>query len=107
MAAILYINGTQHESLQHHLGSEEHHTVYEAELVGLILAATLIHQINFLEEVMFATDNQVAIKAITYFHSTPGQQLIDFFIGYMMELSNWHIGVPFEIYWIAGHNTRE
>ena len=72
-AAILYINGTQHETLQHHLGSEEHHTVYEAKLVGPILAATLIQQMDFLEEVTFATNNQAAIKAITNFRSAPGQ----------------------------------
>ena len=72
-AAILYINGTQRETLQHHLGSEEHHTVYAAKLVALILAATLIQQMDFLEEVTFITDNQVAIKAITNFCSAPGQ----------------------------------
>ena len=102
-AAILSINGVLRQASQHYLGSEEHHTVYEAELVGLILAATLIQHTNFSEEVTIATDNQAAIKAITNFRSTPGQQLIDSFIAQMTELANRRIGVPFKIYWIPGH----
>ena len=31
-AAVLYTNNTLRELLQHHLGSDRHHTVYEAEL---------------------------------------------------------------------------
>ena len=87
-AATLYINGTQCQMLQYHSGSEEHHTVYEAGLVGLILAATLIQKMDFLEEVTIATDNQAVIKVITIFCSSPRQQLIDYFIGQMTELAN-------------------
>ena len=31
-AVVLYINGTLRQALQHHLCSEDHHTVYEVEL---------------------------------------------------------------------------
>ena len=33
-AAVLYINNSMRRSLQYHLGSDKHHTVYEAELVA-------------------------------------------------------------------------
>ena len=38
--------------------------VYKAELVGLTLAAALLQQFFFLEEVTIAIDNQEEIKAI-------------------------------------------
>ena len=68
--------------------------MYEDELVGLILVATLIQQMNFLEEVTIAADTKAAIKGITKFRSAPGQQLIDSFIAQMMELANRHRGYP-------------
>ena len=83
MAAVLYINHTLQQLLQDHLGSDRHHRVYETELVGLILAALLILQFDFLEDISIITDNQAAIKATTSFCSTPGQQLLDFFLNQM------------------------
>ena len=71
-AAILYINGMQHQVLHYHLGSKEHHTIYKAKIVGLILVATLSQHMNFLEEVTIATDNQLVIKAISNYHGTQG-----------------------------------
>jgi hypothetical protein len=49
-AAILYINGTKRDSLQYYLGTDKQHTVYEAEVVGLILAATMLQEHNYLED---------------------------------------------------------
>ena len=73
VATIFYINGLQSQALHHHLGAKEHHTIYKAEIVGLILVATLLQHMNFLEEVTIATYNQVVIKAITNYRSTPRQ----------------------------------
>ena len=80
-----------------------HHTVYEAELVGLILAAALLQQLEFLEDVSIAIDNQVAIKAMTNHSSAPGQQLTDFFLNQMTKIARQHQGVPIKIRWIPGH----
>ena len=88
--AVLYINGTLQQALQHHLGSEDHHTVYEAELVGLTLAAALLQQFNFLEDATIAIDNQAAIKTMTNHKSSPGQQLIDLFHNQMSGLAKQH-----------------
>ena len=65
----------------------QHHTVYEAKLIGLILAAALLLQFDFLEDASITTDNQATIKATTSFRSTPGQQLLDFFLNKMTELA--------------------
>ena len=102
-AATLYINNTHCRSLQFHLGSDKHHTVFEAKLVGLMLGAALLQQIDYLEDGTIAIDNQAAAKAITNFCSAPGQHLIDFFLKQMSGLANRHKGVSFEIYWIPAH----
>ena len=73
--AVLFINNTPQQSLQHYLCPEKHHTVDEAELVGLTLAAALLQQLDFLEDASIAIDNQVAITAMTNHYSAPGQQL--------------------------------
>jgi len=36
--AVLFRDGVQCSSLRKHLKSQEHHTVFEAELLGLLLA---------------------------------------------------------------------
>ena len=97
-AAVLFINDNPQQSLQHYLGPEKHHTVYEAELVGLTLAAALLQQLDFLEDASIAIDNQVAITAMTNHRSTPGQQLTDFFLNQMTEIARWHWGIPIEIH---------
>ena len=87
VAAVLFVNDTAWQSLQHYLGSEKHHTVYEAELVGLILAAALLQQLEFLEDLSIAIDNQAAIKATTNHCSAHGQQLTGFFLNQMTEIA--------------------
>ena len=103
--AILYVNKTPQKSLQYYLSLEDHHTVYEAELVGPILAAALLQQLDFPEDTSITINNQVAIKATTNCYSTLGQQFIKFFFNQMSELAKRHQGVPFKIHWIPGHKV--
>ena len=77
--------------------------VYEAELVGLTLAAPLLQQLNFLEDTTIAIDNQAAIKATASHKSGPGQQLIDLLHNSMSGIAKQHRGAPIKIYWIPGH----
>ena len=44
MATMLYRNGELKETLKKHLGTEAQHTVFEAEVVRLSLAAKLIRR---------------------------------------------------------------
>ena len=63
------------------------------------MAAALLQQLEFLEDVSIAIDNQVAINH----SSAPGQQLTDFFLNQMTEIARQHRGVPIKIRWIPGH----
>ena len=62
--ASLYIDFTHMVTLQYHLGKDTEHTVFEAEGVGLILAAQLLLSRN---EATFPatifTDNQAVIRS--------------------------------------------
>ena len=41
-AAVLYRGSAEKKALRKHMGSKEHHTVFEAELLGISLATELI-----------------------------------------------------------------
>ena len=63
--AVLFINGTQRRVLQYYLGTDKTHTLYKAEIVGMILAATMLQEYGFLDGVAIGIDNQGVIKAIS------------------------------------------
>ena len=66
-AAVLYTDGHQIATLRYHLDPVSEHTVFEAELIGLILAG---HLLSESDEVTFPAailaDNQAAIQASKY-----------------------------------------
>ena len=62
-AAILYRNGRK-KVLRYKLGKEKHHTVYEAELVGLYLGHHLLRNEKNIGKVIFAADSQAALVTL-------------------------------------------
>ena len=76
-SAVLYVDYTQVATLRYHLGSEDHHTVFEAEAVGLLLAAQLLLTRN---EASFPTsvlaDNQAVIRSGENLSAKPGHYLL-------------------------------
>lgn len=44
-------------TLRHHLGSADQHTVYEAELIGIILATTIANKHKWLKKLVILIDN--------------------------------------------------
>ena len=63
-SAVLYVDYTHVATLCYHLGSAEHHTVFKAEAVGLILAARLLlsrPETTFLASIL--ADNQAVIRS--------------------------------------------
>lgn len=59
------------------LGSEEEHTVYEAELVGISLALDIAKSIRSSDQVLIMLDNQAAIQATQRQRAVPGQHLVE------------------------------
>jgi hypothetical protein len=63
-AAILFRTGVQPRILKYHLGTDKEHTVYEAEIVGLTLAAKLIStEPNLSFPLSISINNQAALKS--------------------------------------------
>ena len=57
-------------------GGADQHTVYEAELVGILLALRLIETQKINYRVAVATDNQAAIMALNTRRPKPGSHII-------------------------------
>lgn len=62
-----------------HLGTEDEHTVYEAEIVGAILALDLISEVKKPRSATIGVDNQAVIQAVTNTKSGSGSYLLDIF----------------------------
>jgi ribonuclease HI len=75
-AAILTRNGKTEKILHYHLGSAEEHTVFEAELAGLLMGLHMI-EANKKGNTSFSigVDNQAAIKALSSRFDKPGHYL--------------------------------
>ncbi|KAG2157034.1 hypothetical protein DEU56DRAFT_722086 [Suillus clintonianus] len=72
--------GEEIDALRFYLGSNEDHTVYEGELVGMVLAVELLRGIEEENNTMaLGADNQAAILATQAFNSKPGHYLMDIF----------------------------
>lgn len=75
--AVLFKNGQRRGTLRSYLGESARHMVYEAELVGISLAAQLLLREHCGQEVKLGTDSQAAIKALNLNHPTPSHYLVD------------------------------
>ena len=61
-SAVLYLGNRFQKSLTYHLGPEHHHTVYEAEIVGLLLGTHLLSSLSRrLHNPIICVDNQPSI----------------------------------------------
>ena len=78
-AAILYKNNQIMKICQYHLGSSTEHTVYEAELIGIILALFLLMNLycQMCNTIVIGLNNQASIRALANQDSKPAQYLLD------------------------------
>ena len=87
--AVLYRNGRRKGVLKLHLGVASEHTVYEAELVGLILGLQLIkNEKKGKTNCAIGADNQAAIKALQSELTKPGQHLAAKFLRMVKQVKN-------------------
>ena len=110
-AAVLYRNGQRTRSLRLHLGEASKYTVYEAELMGMLLGNIGIHLIKTEKKgrvkCAIGVDNQAAIQALDSELTNPGQHLAAEFLRVADQIvlarnggtQNYELTVR----WTAGH----
>jgi ribonuclease HI len=107
-AAVLCRPGRPDRVLRAHLGKDEHHTVYEAELVGILLGLHLIKTERKCRRVkcVVSADNQAAVQALRTELTRPGQHLAAEILIAAEQILNSKksrdFGLTFR--WIAGHS---
>jgi len=77
-SAVLYTNGTETATLKYQLGTAQEHTVFEAELAGIILGTHLASQhLDAGTPINFSIDNQAMILSMQKNTRQPAQHMID------------------------------
>ena len=107
-AAILMRPGREPRSLAYHLGSDKHHTVYEAEIVGLTLAAKLLlTEEQPVSPASIFIDNKAAIQSGASPSTTAGSYLIEEFARLTRAIAkkfhNQNSELRLTVRWIPGH----
>jgi len=104
VAAVLYRNGELKATLRKHLGSEDCHTVFEAEVVGLSLAAKLVRRERNVQSVVISADSQAANQATRNMKGRSGQHQVDRLHEGIERVQQAHQGLRVKLRWT--HGTR-
>ena len=105
-AAVLQREGKQDRTLKLHLGTMEQHTVYEAELVGMIMGLHLIKtEAKNKTKCVLNVDNQAALVAINSEMKKSGQHLAANVLQIAKQLKESRGSRNFRLTfrWSAGH----
>lgn len=86
-----------------HLGNHKEHTVYEGELISMILAVELLREEGGKETLALGIDNQAAITATRAFKSKPGHYLMDTFRDDLHKIIPAHDQRKLVIRWTPRH----
>jgi ribonuclease HI len=88
---------------QHLLGTDHEHTVFEGELVGVILALDIILAERRLRSATILLDNQAAIRALQTNRPQPGQQLTRLFHKQLTKICQLRRTFRLHLAWVPGH----
>jgi len=102
-AAVLRRRGKPEKILRFHLGSDEHHTVFNGEQIGMLLGLELLRRERNVRTVYMGVDNQAAILATLAFTSSSSHSLTDMFLCFLNRTLK-KIKLPhLAIRWVPGH----
>ncbi|SJL09301.1 uncharacterized protein ARMOST_12678 [Armillaria ostoyae] len=86
-----------------HLGPDTHHTVFEAELVGALLAIDIIKSTPCLTKATILLDSQAAILALQSGKTKSGRYLVEEFHNQVRKLQASRKTLRIRIQWVPGH----
>ncbi|KIJ39724.1 hypothetical protein M422DRAFT_174834, partial [Sphaerobolus stellatus SS14] len=103
-AAVMYRDGRLIRKVRHYLGKTGEHTVYEAELVGMILGLEMLRRERRTVTAAIYLDNQAAIKATQKDDEVgPAQHLRREAESLYSRVITKHEGINFSLVWVPGH----
>ena len=105
-SAVLYKPGVAEPTvLRYHLGAATRHTVYEAEIVGLILGVHLLLRLLSVSTASCAADNTPCLLAYQNRRPHPAHYLIDQLLHSLDNLQERHPGARYTLRWVPGHRN--
>ncbi|KAG2030854.1 hypothetical protein BDR03DRAFT_840085, partial [Suillus americanus] len=90
--------------LRYYLGTDKEHTVFEAEIVGLTLAAKLVateQDLTF--PLSISASNQAAVLSSESVQSNPGSYLVTKFQQIMRRIKHANPNYSVTVRWVPGH----
>ena len=107
-SAVLYRPGIAEPTvLRYRLGDSTRHSVYEAEIVGLLLAAHLLLALLSFHLASCAADNKACLLAVCNRKPHPAHYLIDDLLLSLESVKRRHPGAKLTLRWIPGHRDLE
>jgi ribonuclease HI len=106
-AAVLYRAGRPKRTLRMKLGPDNQHTVYEAELVGMLMGLYLIKtERKCRVKCVLGVDNQAAIQALNSELTNPGQYIAAECLKLVDQINQSKRSRKFKltVRWMAGHS---
>ncbi|GBE84774.1 RNA-directed DNA polymerase from mobile element jockey [Sparassis crispa] len=109
-SAVLYCPGSSTvKVLRYHLGPSSEHSVYKAEVVGLVLAIHLLKREISVQSASCAANNKASILATKLQKPAPGHYLIDMLHHDVNALYRTHAidHCNLTFHWVPGHKDVE
>ena len=106
-SAVLYRDNGHKTSLQYQLGSISHHTIYEGEATGILLATNLILKETHTQSATIYIDSKALTLATILTSPSPVHYIIDVF---HYTITNIHKKTPrltIQIKWVPAHMNIE
>jgi ribonuclease HI len=103
-SAVLCRQGKPNRTLHYYLGTGSQHTVYESEIVGMILGMELVRtETLYVGRVILGVDNQAAIQATQLTKPVAGHYLVDIFHKRVSRALERHEDLRLVVQWVPGH----
>ncbi|QRV88338.1 ribonuclease H-like protein [Ceratobasidium sp. AG-Ba] len=102
-AAVLCRDGHPNKILRHHLGSDKRHVVYEAELVGAMLALHLLANERNVESAWIGIDNQAVLHTMRSPVINAAPHLVLAIADLAKRLTRTHPGLTVTTTWVPAH----
>jgi ribonuclease HI len=101
-AAVLYRGGVEAQAVRLYMGTEDDHTVFEAELVGAAMGAKLLN-VERGRRYVIAADSQATIQTTRRERAIPAQYIVNALHRQIQGVVEQQPGVKVVMRWVPGH----